>query len=46
MANVDLNKYNDFKKSQPEKYRDLMRQLSKLGGYPVFFTGVLKNQKA
>jgi len=45
MANVDLKKYDDFKSSQPDKYRELMEELGRLGGYPYFFKGVLKNHE-
>jgi hypothetical protein len=44
MANVDIKKYEDFKASQPKKHKALMDELSKLGGYPRFFKGVLENQ--
>jgi hypothetical protein len=43
VTNVNLKKYNAFKAGQPEKYKDLMQELAKKGGYPGFFTGVLKN---
>ncbi len=45
MANVDLDRYDRFKKEQPEEFKGLMQELVKLGGYPVFFKGVLKNQE-
>jgi hypothetical protein len=45
MANVDLKKYDEFKSSQPEKFKGLMQELGKLGGYPMFFKGILKNQE-
>ncbi len=44
MTNVNLKKYDKFKASQPEKYKELMQALGKLGGYPFFFKGILKNQ--
>jgi hypothetical protein len=44
MANVDIKKYEDFQASQPERHKTLMEKLSKLGGYPHFFKGVLDNQ--
>jgi hypothetical protein len=44
MANVDINKYEDFKASQPEKHKAVMEELLKLGGYPHFFKGILENQ--
>jgi hypothetical protein len=45
MSNVDLKKFDDFKASQPEKYKELMEELAKLDGYPYFFKGVLKNHE-
>jgi hypothetical protein len=44
MTNVDIKKYEDFKASQPGKHQELMQELLKLGGYPHFMKGVLKNQ--
>lgn len=43
VTNVDLKKYDDFKASQPEKFKDLMQELAGLDGYPGFFKGILKN---
>jgi hypothetical protein len=43
VTNVDLEKYDDFKASQPEKFKDLMQELVRLDGYPGFFKGILKN---
>jgi hypothetical protein len=43
VTNVNLRKYDDFRLSQPEKFKDLMQELTELGGYPGFFKGVLKN---
>jgi hypothetical protein len=45
MANVDIRRVEDFKKSQPEKYAELMEKLIKLGGYSNYFKGILKNQE-
>jgi 2-polyprenyl-6-methoxyphenol hydroxylase-like FAD-dependent oxidoreductase len=44
VTNVDLKKYDDFKASQPEKHRELMQELIKLGGYQHFMRGILENQ--
>jgi hypothetical protein len=44
MTNVNLRKFDKFKASQPEKYKELMQELAKLGGYPFFFKSILKNQ--
>jgi 2-polyprenyl-6-methoxyphenol hydroxylase-like FAD-dependent oxidoreductase len=43
VTNVNLKKYDHFKASQPEKFKELMQELAKLGGYPGFFKGILKN---
>jgi len=45
MANVDLRKYDDFKKNQPDRYKELMQELRDKGGYPAFFKGILDNQE-
>jgi hypothetical protein len=45
MANIDLKKYDEFKASQPDNYKELMEELGRLDGYPYFFKGVLKNQE-
>lgn len=45
MANVNLKKYDEFKALQPDKYKELMEELGKLGGYPYFFKGILKNHE-
>jgi hypothetical protein len=44
MANVNIRKFDSFRASQPEKHKALMQELAKMGGYPVFFKGILKNQ--
>ena len=43
VTNVNLKKYDDFKASQPDKFKELMQELVKLDGYPGFFKGILKN---
>jgi hypothetical protein len=45
LTNVNIRKFDEFKASQPEKHKELMQELAKLGGYPFFFKGVLKNQR-
>jgi hypothetical protein len=44
LTNVNLKKYDEFKTSNPEKFKELTQELVKLGGYPAFFRGILKNQ--
>src|SRR4030043_1541585 len=34
VTNVDIKKYEDFRASEPEKHREMMGELLKLGGYP------------
>ncbi len=46
MANVDLKKYDDFRKNQPDRFKELMKELRDKGGYPGFFKGILKNQES
>jgi hypothetical protein len=45
LANVNLKKYDAFKASQPEKFKELMQELAKRGGYPRFMKGVLESQE-
>src|ERR1035441_2344933 len=45
IANVDMGKLNDFRKSQPEKYMQLLQHLGEAGGHSRFFNGLLKNQE-
>ncbi len=45
MTNVNIRKFDEFKALQPEKHKELMQELAKLGGYPFFFKSVLKNQR-
>jgi hypothetical protein len=44
MTNVNLKKYEDFKASHPDKFKELMHELLALDGYPTFIKGTLKNQ--
>lgn len=45
VANVDMGKLDDFRKSQPEKYTQLLQQLTEAGGHSFYFKGLLKNQE-
>lgn len=45
LANVDLERLDDFKFSQPAKYAELMQELQSKGGHPRLFKGVLENQE-
>jgi hypothetical protein len=45
MANVNIRRYDHFRASHPEKFKSMMQELAKLGGYPMFFKGVLKGQR-
>jgi hypothetical protein len=42
---VDLKRVEDFRKNQPEKFGELIRECMKRGGYPSFFRSLLKNQE-
>ncbi len=44
LTNVNIRKFDSFKASQPEKYKELVQELAKMGGYPYFFKGILKSQ--
>ncbi len=45
MANVDIDRLEDFRRSHPDKHSHLMRQLAEMGGYSHYFHGLLKNQE-
>jgi hypothetical protein len=45
MANVDIDRLTDFRKTHPDKHSQLMRQLADMGGYSHYFQGLLKNQE-
>jgi hypothetical protein len=45
IANVDIDKLDDFRKSHPDRYEELMRQLAESGGHSHYFKGLLKNQE-
>jgi hypothetical protein len=45
IANVDIQRLEDFRKSHPMKYGLLMQDLIKLGGHSFYFNGLLKNQE-
>jgi len=36
LVNVDIQKADEFKASQPEKHSELIQELVKLGGYPFY----------
>ena len=40
VTNINLKKYDDFKANQPAKFKELMQELAKMGGYPGFFRGI------
>ncbi len=45
IANVDANRLQDFRKTHPSKYAQLMQDLKEKGGHSFFFHGLLKNQE-
>jgi hypothetical protein len=45
MVNVDVRKRDEFKASQPQKYNELVSELTKMGGYPRFFKDLLKDHE-
>jgi hypothetical protein len=45
IANVDVGKLNDFRKSQRDKYTQLLHELTEAGGHSFYFNGLLKNQE-
>jgi hypothetical protein len=42
---VDLEKADDFRKNNPEKFGELMRKCMEAGGFPSYFRSLLKNQE-
>jgi hypothetical protein len=45
MDNVDFMKADDFRKTQPQKYAELMRETMSKGGHGSFMRSNLKNQE-
>jgi hypothetical protein len=45
IANVNIPQVEEFKRSQPAKYAELMEELIRRGGYQHYFNGILKNQE-
>ena len=45
ICNVDLEKYDDFVNTQPEKYKEITREITKLGGSAFFSRGLLVHQE-
>ena len=45
VANVDIDRLETFRKSEPKKYAELMQELTNRGGYTNYFNGILKNQE-
>jgi hypothetical protein len=41
LSNVDLKKYDDFMKAEPEKYKEINQEIIKQGGSPHFCRGLL-----
>lgn len=45
ITNVDTCRLDDFRKSHPERFESMMRDLAEQGGHPFFFKGLLQNQE-
>ena len=45
LCNVDLDKFHDFKESQPDEYRAVVENITSLGGRPLYFGGLLDHQE-
>ena len=45
VANVDINRLEEFRRSEPKKYAERMQELANRGGHANFFNGILKNQE-
>jgi len=45
LANVDTDRLGDFRRSHPDRFAALMRELGDKGGHPFYFKGLLQNQE-
>ena len=45
IANVDLQKYDEFVASEPEKHKEITQEIINKGGWPFFCRGLLKHQE-
>jgi hypothetical protein len=45
LAGVDTDRLDDFRKSHPDRFKALMRDLVDTGGHASYFTGLLRNQE-
>lgn len=45
VCNVNLDKYDNFAKSEPEKFKEATQQIKDLGGSPFFCRGLLDNHE-
>ncbi len=45
MANVNLEEFDHFVETEPEKYKEICKQISENGGIPRFSGGLLENQE-
>jgi hypothetical protein len=45
-VNVDLPKYDKFRDTQPEKHKELMQELAKLGGFTHFMRDLIIDQES
>ncbi len=45
IANVDMNRLDDFRRSHPDKFTGLMDDLTAAGGHSFYFKGLLPNQE-
>jgi FAD dependent oxidoreductase len=45
IANVDMPRFDDFRRSRPEDFARLLDDLTEVGGHSFYFKGLLKNQE-
>lgn len=45
LGNVDVKRRDEFKSAEPQKYEEIVAELSAQGGFPRFFKDLLKNQE-
>lgn len=45
ICNVNLEKYDSFMNSQPERYKEVTQEITEMGGSPFFSRGLLDHQE-
>jgi hypothetical protein len=45
LVNVDIKRYDEFRKSQPEKHEQFIQEIMKFRGFPRFFKDLMKDHE-